>query len=313
MSADDLARSAARRSHADVRTWFSDALRARTCNQIRTPWSWQPRRAMARRRLAWFCASAWSRTRASSCSSPTIDSRKGRELAAQPRAAAVFHWDTLHRQVRLEGPVLRSPDAGERPILRHPRVRKPARRLGQRAKRAARFTRRVGERGARVDGHAAASRRADRRRQCRGRRIGAASGCGSIRSSCGRKARVACTTARAGRRTLHQEADRRISFVGQGRGQQHAARIPDLLDTFSVGLARLISVVARRGGLARRGRRLRRRCVRFRENHPLPRFARIDAEHCDDRHHHVVRRRAEARAEAHDDRYPGSACWWRYC
>ena len=37
------------------------------------------------------------------------DSRKGRELAAHPRAAAVFHWDTLHRQVRLEGPVLRSP------------------------------------------------------------------------------------------------------------------------------------------------------------------------------------------------------------
>lgn len=37
------------------------------------------------------------------------DSRKGRELAAQPRAAAVFHWDTMHRQVRLEGPILRSP------------------------------------------------------------------------------------------------------------------------------------------------------------------------------------------------------------
>lgn len=36
-------------------------------------------------------------------------SRKGRELAAQPRAAAVFHWDALHRQVRLEGPVVRSP------------------------------------------------------------------------------------------------------------------------------------------------------------------------------------------------------------
>jgi len=37
------------------------------------------------------------------------ESRKGRELAAQPRAAAVFHWDTMHRQVRIEGPVLRSP------------------------------------------------------------------------------------------------------------------------------------------------------------------------------------------------------------
>jgi pyridoxamine 5'-phosphate oxidase len=39
------------------------------------------------------------------------ESRKGRELAAQPRAAAVLHWDALQRQVRVEGPVVRSPDA----------------------------------------------------------------------------------------------------------------------------------------------------------------------------------------------------------
>lgn len=37
------------------------------------------------------------------------ESRKGQELAAQPRAAAVMHWDALHRQVRIEGPVVRSP------------------------------------------------------------------------------------------------------------------------------------------------------------------------------------------------------------
>ncbi|HEY8540393.1 MAG TPA: pyridoxamine 5'-phosphate oxidase [Steroidobacteraceae bacterium] len=37
-------------------------------------------------------------------------SRKGVELAARPRAAAVFHWDALHRQVRIEGPVVRSPE-----------------------------------------------------------------------------------------------------------------------------------------------------------------------------------------------------------
>lgn len=37
------------------------------------------------------------------------DSRKGRELATRARAAAVIHWDTLHRQVRIEGPVVRSP------------------------------------------------------------------------------------------------------------------------------------------------------------------------------------------------------------
>jgi pyridoxamine 5'-phosphate oxidase len=40
------------------------------------------------------------------------ESRKGVELAANPRAAAVLHWDALGRQVRLEGPILPSP-AGE--------------------------------------------------------------------------------------------------------------------------------------------------------------------------------------------------------
>jgi pyridoxamine 5'-phosphate oxidase len=38
-------------------------------------------------------------------------SRKGRELAANARAAAVFHWDTLGRQIRIEGLAVRSPAA----------------------------------------------------------------------------------------------------------------------------------------------------------------------------------------------------------
>jgi pyridoxamine 5'-phosphate oxidase len=39
------------------------------------------------------------------------ESRKGRELAANPQAAIVFHWDHRHRQVRAEGRVLRLSDA----------------------------------------------------------------------------------------------------------------------------------------------------------------------------------------------------------
>src|SRR5687768_3294741 len=34
-----------------------------------------------------------------------LDSRKGGELAANPRAALLFHWKSLRRQVRIEGPV----------------------------------------------------------------------------------------------------------------------------------------------------------------------------------------------------------------
>jgi pyridoxamine 5'-phosphate oxidase len=36
-------------------------------------------------------------------------SRKGAELNANPKAAALFHWDALGRQIRIEGIVVRSP------------------------------------------------------------------------------------------------------------------------------------------------------------------------------------------------------------
>jgi pyridoxamine 5'-phosphate oxidase len=36
-------------------------------------------------------------------------SRKGQQLARNGRAAAVIHWDALHRQVRVEGPVVQAP------------------------------------------------------------------------------------------------------------------------------------------------------------------------------------------------------------
>ena len=39
-----------------------------------------------------------------------FESRKGKELAANPRAALLFYWDPLGRQVRIEGQVRRTSD-----------------------------------------------------------------------------------------------------------------------------------------------------------------------------------------------------------
>lgn len=49
------------------------------------------------------------------------DSRKGRELADNPRAALLFHWDHLHRQVRIEGMVVKAvaPDSDRYFASRH--------------------------------------------------------------------------------------------------------------------------------------------------------------------------------------------------
>jgi pyridoxamine 5'-phosphate oxidase len=49
-------------------------------------------------------------------------SRKGRELTANPRAALLFHWDPLGRQVRIEGPVERA-GAEESTAYAHSRPR----------------------------------------------------------------------------------------------------------------------------------------------------------------------------------------------
>ncbi len=49
-------------------------------------------------------------------------SRKGDALAAHPYAALLFHWDDMDRQIRIEGPVSRVPDAraDEYYASRHP-------------------------------------------------------------------------------------------------------------------------------------------------------------------------------------------------
>ncbi|KTE40760.1 MULTISPECIES: pyridoxamine 5'-phosphate oxidase [unclassified Sphingopyxis] len=40
-----------------------------------------------------------------------LDSRKGNELAANPHVALLFHWKSLRRQIRIEGPVSPVDDA----------------------------------------------------------------------------------------------------------------------------------------------------------------------------------------------------------
>jgi pyridoxamine 5'-phosphate oxidase len=50
------------------------------------------------------------------------ESRKGAELAGNPRAALLFYWDSLGRQVRIEGPVARvSREESERYFHSRPR------------------------------------------------------------------------------------------------------------------------------------------------------------------------------------------------
>jgi pyridoxamine 5'-phosphate oxidase len=63
------------------------------------------------------------------------ESRKGSELAANPRAALVFHWDHLHRQVRVEGVTRKaSSAASDRYFASRPR----ASQLGAHASRQSR-------------------------------------------------------------------------------------------------------------------------------------------------------------------------------
>ncbi len=57
-------------------------------------------------------------------------SAKGEQLAANPRAALLFHWKSLRRQVRIEGAVERVADAEADAYFATPRARFAARRLG---------------------------------------------------------------------------------------------------------------------------------------------------------------------------------------
>ena len=106
------------------------------------------------------------------------------------RAAAVLYWHELGRQVRFEGPVVRSPGAESDALLREPAAAEPGERVEQRAEPAAR-------RSGRARGARGQDRRDEHRRPsaCRAPISGADSGSGSKPSSCGSKARTAFTSA----------------------------------------------------------------------------------------------------------------------
>ena len=121
-------------------------------------------------------------------------SRKGRELQANPNAALVMHWDHLYRQVRVEGIVQKVSCGGERQLLRRPRhatassAPMPARRASRSgpARRCARSW-------------TQSSRDFRAMSWCRGRRTGAAMCCGRTPWNSGWKAWRGCMTGHAGR------------------------------------------------------------------------------------------------------------------
>ena len=139
-----------------------------------------------------------------------IASQKGRELAANPKAALLFHWKSLRRQVRIRGNVSPVTRRGSRRLFRHAAEAGADRRLGQQAVAAA--------------GEPLCLRAGDRagRRQARHRRGAAPAGLERLAhrrrsgSNSGTTARSACTTASnsaAMRRTQPWSQDAALSVT----------------------------------------------------------------------------------------------------
>ena len=115
-------------------------------------------------------------------------SRKGGELAANPRAALLFHWKSLRRQVRIEGPVEPVSDAEADAYFATRVARFPARRLGLGPVAAAGQPRRL--RGP-LPG---AGRAISRATKCRVRRTGGAIASCPSGSNSGPTAPTGCTS-----------------------------------------------------------------------------------------------------------------------
>ncbi len=117
-----------------------------------------------------------------------IASQKGRELAANPKAALLFHWKSLRRQVRVRGPVTPVTDAeadayfATRP--KQAQIGAWASKQSQPLESRFAFEQAIAKEAAK---HLIG--------RCRGRRAGAAGGSNLRNSNSGTTARSACTTA----------------------------------------------------------------------------------------------------------------------
>ena len=124
------------------------------------------------------------------------ESRKGDELARRPWAAAHFHWDHSGRQVRLEGPVVRSPVAESDAYFCRAAVAQPDRRMGERAEPADRLARGAGLAGPR-NGRTIRSARSGRRERARCNEFDRASAALGRLSSVARQRGAVAGTAKA--------------------------------------------------------------------------------------------------------------------
>ena len=124
--------------------WYREA-RRRRCSRTRTRWCSRPPRPDGTPAARVVLCKKVVADPGYVVFFTNYDSRKGQDLAANPRVAGVLHWDSLSRQVRLEGRVVLCPPQESDEYFSVARDRQPHRRVGKPAEPAARFARDAAE------------------------------------------------------------------------------------------------------------------------------------------------------------------------